>query len=65
MIHGLLYFLAVPSMSMLLILYSVGNMHNVNWGTRESEVDKNDSLSDKMIQRQFLGQSCSIGDWCR
>lgn len=64
-LHGLLYFLAVPSMSMLLIFYSVGNMHNVNWGTRESKVDKNDGSSAKMIQRQFLGQSCSIGDWCR
>lgn len=64
-LHGLLYFLAVPSMSMLLIFYSVGNMHNVNWGTRESKVDNNDGSSAKMIQRQFLGQSCSIGDWCR
>lgn len=64
-LHGVLYFLAVPSMSMLLIFYSVGNMHNVNWGTREKKVDKNDDSSARNVQKQFLGQSCSIGDWCR
>ncbi|KAH3754146.1 chitin synthase chs-2-like [Dreissena polymorpha] len=33
--HGFLYFLAIPSMSMLLMLYSIGNLHVVSWGTRE------------------------------
>ncbi|KAL4217246.1 Chitin synthase 2 [Mactra antiquata] len=36
LIHGLLYFLAIPSMSMLLMLYSIGNLHVVSWGTREA-----------------------------
>ena len=35
-LHGALYFLAVPSMSMLLMIYSMCNMHVVSWGTRES-----------------------------
>ena len=35
-IHGFLYFLAIPSMSMLLMLYSLGNLHIVSWGTREA-----------------------------
>ena len=35
-IHGFLYFLAIPSMSMLLMLYSLGNLHVVSWGTREA-----------------------------
>ncbi|VDI58932.1 chitin synthase [Mytilus galloprovincialis] len=36
-IHGLLYFLAIPSMSMLLMIYSLGNLHVVSWGTRETK----------------------------
>ncbi|CAG2232725.1 CHS1 [Mytilus edulis] len=35
LIHGLLFFIAIPSMSMLMFLYSVANLNNVNWGTRE------------------------------
>ncbi|XP_052237923.1 chitin synthase chs-2-like [Dreissena polymorpha] len=35
-VHGFLYFLAIPSMSMLLMLYSIGNLHVVSWGTREA-----------------------------
>lgn len=34
--HGALYFLFVPSMSMLLLIYSVCNLHVVSWGTRET-----------------------------
>ena len=34
-LHGFLYFLSIPSMSMLLLLYSLANLHNVSWGTRE------------------------------
>ncbi|XP_062604879.1 chitin synthase chs-1-like [Saccostrea cucullata] len=64
-LHGLLYFLAVPSMSMLLIFYSVGNLHNVNWGTRESKTAKQDDSSSQKIKKRVLGQSCSFGDWCR
>ena len=39
LMHGLLYFVAIPSMSMLLFLYSIGNLHNVSWGTRETKTD--------------------------
>ncbi|XP_050419442.1 chitin synthase chs-2-like, partial [Patella vulgata] len=34
-LHGFLYFLTIPSMSMLLVIYSLANLHNVSWGTRE------------------------------
>lgn len=34
--HGLLYFVSVPSMSLLLVIYSLGNLHVVSWGTREA-----------------------------
>ncbi|XP_067668564.1 chitin synthase chs-2-like isoform X1 [Haliotis asinina] len=36
-IHGFLYFLALPAMSMILMIYSLGNLHVVSWGTRETK----------------------------
>ncbi|XP_071447222.1 chitin synthase chs-2-like [Hetaerina americana] len=33
--HGITYYITVPSMYLLLIIYSVFNMNNVSWGTRE------------------------------
>lgn len=43
--YGVVYYITVPSMYMLLIIYSVFNMNNVSWGTREVTVvpkgDKN------------------------
>lgn len=34
-LHGMIYFLAIPSMYMLLMIYSLCNLHVVSWGTRE------------------------------
>ena len=34
-IHGFLYFLSIPSMYMLLMIYAMTNLHVVSWGTRE------------------------------
>nr|XP_022330055.1 uncharacterized protein LOC111128616 [Crassostrea virginica] len=34
--YGALYFLAVPTTSMLLLVYALGNLHVTSWGTRES-----------------------------
>lgn len=39
-IHGFTYFLAIPSMYMLLIIYSMINLHVVSWGTRETPKSK-------------------------
>lgn len=36
-LHGLLYFLSIPAMSMILMIYSLGNLHVVSWGTRETK----------------------------
>lgn len=38
LLHGALYFLLIPSMSMLLMIYSICNLHVVSWGTRENAV---------------------------
>jgi chitin synthase len=37
--HGLLYLLAIPAMSMLLMIYSITNLNVVSWGTREVSDD--------------------------
>ncbi|XP_052867895.1 chitin synthase chs-2-like [Anopheles cruzii] len=36
---GLVYYITIPSMYMLLVIYSVFNMNDVSWGTRENPVD--------------------------
>lgn len=36
----LIYFLSIPSMYLLLILYSIINLNVVSWGTREVQVKK-------------------------
>ncbi|XP_059209388.1 chitin synthase 1 [Centropristis striata] len=48
-IYGLMYFICIPSGYLLLTIYSLVNMNNVSWGTRESskgegEVKKNHNL---------------------
>nr|BBB15954.1 chitin synthase [Ciona robusta] len=35
LIHGILYYLCVPSAFIFLMVYSLTNMNNVSWGTRE------------------------------
>ena len=35
-VYGLLYMLAIPSAYLLLAIYSIVNMNNVSWGTRET-----------------------------
>lgn len=39
-IPGLLYLLCIPSMYLLLIIYSLINLNNVSWGTREIATKK-------------------------
>ncbi len=39
-VHGFIYFLAIPSMYMLLMMYSMTNLHVVSWGTREVKQTK-------------------------
>lgn len=48
-IYGLMYFICIPSGYLLLAIYSLVNMNNVSWGTRESnksgeEVKKNQNI---------------------
>merc|ERR1719192_737425 len=38
--HGIVYLLSIPSMYLLLIIYSITNLNVVSWGTREVAVKK-------------------------
>ncbi|XP_052095529.1 chitin synthase chs-2-like isoform X2 [Mytilus californianus] len=62
---GLLYFVAIPSMSMLMFLYSIGNLHIVSWGTRETK-QKTESDSPKKThtpEKEETGYFCSLGNF--
>ncbi|ALC44950.1 CS-2, partial [Drosophila busckii] len=39
---GIIYYITIPSMYMLLMIYSVFNMNDVSWGTREGPVLRDD-----------------------
>lgn len=36
LLYGLVYYITIPSMYMLLVIYSIFNMNDVSWGTREN-----------------------------
>ena len=71
MIYGLVYFLATPSSSMLLILYVIGNMDSTSWGTREVDLQSTKGGKTNRINSGSLGYqndeetSCSIGTVCK
>ncbi|CAH0556147.1 unnamed protein product [Brassicogethes aeneus] len=51
--YGVIYYVTVPSMYMLLVIYSVFNMNNVSWGTRDvtvEEEEEEDKDEDKEEQ---------------
>lgn len=35
LLHGILYFVCIPAGYLILMIYSLSNMHVVSWGTRE------------------------------
>lgn len=52
--YGVIYYVTVPSMYMLLVIYSVFNMNNVSWGTREVTVaPQAEPPSEKVVKSQF------------
>nr|KAG5704195.1 hypothetical protein BaRGS_009725 [Batillaria attramentaria] len=51
---ALVYYLAVPSMSMLLIFYSIVNLHVVSWGTREAAKPRTEQQEDQGVYDAFV-----------
>ena len=50
LVHGILYFLTIPSGYLILVIYSMSNMHVVSWGTRE--VPKRKSKAEREAESQ-------------
>ncbi|VDI05627.1 chitin synthase [Mytilus galloprovincialis] len=71
-IHGLLYVMAIPSMSMLMFLYSIGNIHTLSLGTFETKQASDNTKADKKNELEkerkgyFMSQrkcfSCMFGE---
>ena len=49
LVPSLLYFLALPSIFILLQIYALFNLNNVSWGTREIKTSEEATVSDKVI----------------
>ncbi|KAM6943510.1 chitin synthase 1 [Xenentodon cancila] len=59
-IYGLMYFICIPSGYLLLTIYSLVNMDNVSWGTRES--NKGDG-EVKKSQNILCDRNCKLCCW--
>uniref|UniRef100_A0A672P6N3 chitin synthase n=1 Tax=Sinocyclocheilus grahami TaxID=75366 RepID=A0A672P6N3_SINGR len=56
-IYGLLYFLCIPSGYLLLVIYSIVNMNNVTWGTRETGSQAKTTAVDT-IKKKVMNAIC-------
>ncbi|XP_058608280.1 chitin synthase chs-1-like isoform X3 [Onychostoma macrolepis] len=56
-IYGLLYFLCIPSGYLLLVIYSIVNMNNVTWGTRETGSQTKTTAVDT-IKKKVMNATC-------
>ncbi|CAM4581301.1 unnamed protein product [Leuciscus chuanchicus] len=56
-IYGLLYFLCIPSGYLLLAIYSIVNMNNVTWGTRETGGQAKTTAVDA-IKKKVMNATC-------
>ncbi|RXN14958.1 putative vertebrate CG2666-PC-like protein [Labeo rohita] len=56
-VYGLLYFICIPSGYLLLIIYSIVNMNNVSWGTRESGGQAKTTAVDT-IKKKIMNATC-------
>ncbi|CAH1785466.1 unnamed protein product [Owenia fusiformis] len=48
LIHGVIYYMALPCMSMLIVIYSMCNLNDTTWGTREKSVIVHENPEEKM-----------------
>ncbi|XP_046543810.1 chitin synthase chs-2-like [Haliotis rubra] len=56
-IHGGLYFLSIPAMSVLMMIFSLGNLQNVSWGTREVKTAAPPLPTQQQQQQQKQNQA--------
>ena len=64
-VHGIVYLLAIPSMYLLLIIYSITNLNVVSWGTREVAVKKSkkEIEAEKKEQAEMVKKKKKEGIW--
>lgn len=46
-VHGFVYFLAIPTMYMILMIYAFCNLHVISWGTREIKKTASEVKADQ------------------
>lgn len=52
-------------MSMLMFLYAIGNLNDVSWGTRETQLESKSSISNSQEEmEEEEGHVCSFGKFC-
>lgn len=61
--YGVIYLVTVPSMYMLLVIYSVFNMNNVSWGTREVTIVPKTAENAGEQKKVEKKQSSMIVEW--
>lgn len=49
LLYGIVYYITIPSMYMLLVIYSIFNMNDVSWGTRENAAPIADAATAKQV----------------
>ncbi|KAF3686333.1 Hyaluronan synthase 3 [Channa argus] len=59
-IYGLMYFICIPSGYLLLTIYSLVNMDNVSWGTRESNKGAGEAKKNQSI---LCDRNCKLCCW--
>lgn len=60
--HGVLYFLSVPSMYLFLFLFSLINLNNVSWGTREIQKPTKSTVEEQQTQIKKMKDNSAL-DW--
>ncbi|XP_021367706.1 uncharacterized protein LOC110459670 isoform X2 [Mizuhopecten yessoensis] len=52
--HGAMYFLCIPLGFLLLVIYSLCNMHDISWGTREVQKKKTiqETIEEKRLKKE-------------
>lgn len=59
--YGFLYIICIPSAYLLLIIYSMTNLDNVSWGTRETKAPTSASAQSSPQTRSQKGSRSQVG----
>ncbi|KNC81608.1 hypothetical protein SARC_06086 [Sphaeroforma arctica JP610] len=64
LVHSLVFFLAIPTSYVLLVIYAVANLHVTSWGTREGAVegtDTDDEPNEYVLSASSTYKEVNIG----